>query len=133
MLLPATTALATIHPRGRELGILAGANVVMPNLSPKSVREKYALYDGKSFLTGYEFEFEAAKKSVLFDIARSGDSAESLLHTVAMDIYYGKDENEFERHRQRVMALERTGFNAAIKGYFTAPGGAEVIITPENK
>ena len=47
VLLPATTALATIHPRGRELGILAGANVVMPNLSPKCVREKYALYDGK--------------------------------------------------------------------------------------
>lgn len=34
LLLPATTALATIHPRGRELGIEAGANVVMPNLSP---------------------------------------------------------------------------------------------------
>lgn len=47
VLLPATTALATIDPRGREKGILAGANVVMPNLSPKSVREKYDLYDGK--------------------------------------------------------------------------------------
>lgn len=47
VLLPATTALATIDPRGREKGILAGANVVMPNLSPKAVREKYALYDGK--------------------------------------------------------------------------------------
>lgn len=47
VLLPATTALGTIHPRGRELGILAGANVVMPNLSPKSVRQKYMLYDGK--------------------------------------------------------------------------------------
>ena len=47
VLLPATTALGTIHPRGRELGILAGANVVMPNLSPVSVREKYMLYDGK--------------------------------------------------------------------------------------
>ncbi len=47
LLLPATTALGTIHPRGRELGILAGANVVMPNLSPKSVRKKYALYDNK--------------------------------------------------------------------------------------
>lgn len=46
-LLPATTALGTIHPRGRELGILAGANVVMPNLSPTSVRGKYLLYDGK--------------------------------------------------------------------------------------
>lgn len=47
VLLPATTALGTIHPKGRELGILAGANVVMPNLSPKSVREKYMLYDNK--------------------------------------------------------------------------------------
>ena len=47
VLLPATTALGTIHPRGRELGIEAGANVVMPNLSPVSVRKKYALYDGK--------------------------------------------------------------------------------------
>ncbi len=47
VLLPATTALGTIHPRGRELGILAGANVCMPNLSPTAVREKYALYDNK--------------------------------------------------------------------------------------
>ncbi len=47
VLLPATTALGTIHPRGRELGILSGANVVMPNLSPAGVREKYMLYDGK--------------------------------------------------------------------------------------
>lgn len=47
VLLPATTALGTIHPKGRERGILAGANVVMPNLSPVSVREKYKLYDNK--------------------------------------------------------------------------------------
>lgn len=47
VLLPATTALATIHPRGRELGIQAGANVVMPNLSPVSVRKDYQLYDNK--------------------------------------------------------------------------------------
>jgi biotin synthase len=46
-LLPATTALGTIHPLGREKGILAGANVCMPNLSPVAVREKYALYDNK--------------------------------------------------------------------------------------
>ena len=46
-LLPATTALGTIDPLGREKGILAGANVVMPNLSPTSVRKKYELYDGK--------------------------------------------------------------------------------------
>ncbi len=47
VLLPATTALGTIHPLGREKGILAGANVVMPNLSPTNVRGKYLLYDGK--------------------------------------------------------------------------------------
>jgi biotin synthase len=48
VLLPATTALATIDPKGRELGILAGANVVMPNLSPAAVRAKYLLYDNKA-------------------------------------------------------------------------------------
>lgn len=53
LLLPATTALGTIHPQGRELGILAGANVVMPNLSPVSVRKKYELYDNK-ICTGEE-------------------------------------------------------------------------------
>lgn len=47
VLIPATTALGTIHPEGREMGILAGANVVMPNLSPISVRKKYMLYDNK--------------------------------------------------------------------------------------
>ncbi len=47
LLLPATTALGSIDPNGREKGILAGANVVMPNLSPPSVRKKYALYDNK--------------------------------------------------------------------------------------
>ena len=53
VLLPATTALGTIDPRGRELGILAGANVVMPNLSPVGVRKKYDLYDNK-ICTGEE-------------------------------------------------------------------------------
>lgn len=47
VLLPSTTALGTIHPLGREKGIQAGANVVMPNLSPTAVREKYKLYDNK--------------------------------------------------------------------------------------
>ena len=47
VLLPATTALGTIHPQGRETGILSGANVVMPNLSPISVRKKYMLYNEK--------------------------------------------------------------------------------------
>ena len=47
VLLPATTALGTISLDGREQGVLAGANVVMPNLSPTSVRAKYLLYDNK--------------------------------------------------------------------------------------
>ena len=47
-LIPATTALASLSPDGRERGILAGANVVMPNLSPSSVREKYSLYNQKA-------------------------------------------------------------------------------------
>ena len=53
VLLPATTALGTIDPRGRELGVEAGANVIMPSLSPKEVRGKYLLYDGK-ICTGEE-------------------------------------------------------------------------------
>ena len=47
ILLPATTALGTIHPKGRELGILHGANVIMPNLSPREHRKDYAIYDNK--------------------------------------------------------------------------------------
>lgn len=46
-LIPATTALGTIHPQGREWGLKAGANVVMPNLSPPGVRGQYSLYDNK--------------------------------------------------------------------------------------
>ena len=47
ILLPATTALGTVSDDGREKGILSGANVIMPNLSPESVRKKYDLYDNK--------------------------------------------------------------------------------------
>lgn len=47
VLLPATTALGTINPIGREKGVLAGANVIMPNLSPTEVRKNYLLYDNK--------------------------------------------------------------------------------------
>lgn len=64
-LIPATTALGTIHPNGRELGLKAGANVVMPNLSPVDVREKYTLYDNK-LSTGDEAaeSLESLKTSV---------------------------------------------------------------------
>lgn len=47
VLLPATTALGSINPIGREKGVLAGANVIMPNLSPTEVRKNYLLYDNK--------------------------------------------------------------------------------------
>ena len=47
VLLPATTALGTLDPIGREKGLMAGANVVMPNLSPAKNRKQYELYDNK--------------------------------------------------------------------------------------
>lgn len=79
VLLPATTALGTIHPKGREKGILAGANVVMPNLSPVAVRKDYALYDNK-ICTGDEaaecrFCMENRMKQIGYEIQVSrGDS-----------------------------------------------------------
>ena len=53
VLLPATTALGTVDPNGREDGLRAGANVVMPNLSPVTHRKDYSLYDNK-ICTGEE-------------------------------------------------------------------------------
>ena len=72
VLLPATTALGTIHPQGREMGIKAGANVVMPNLSPVAVRKKYELYDNK-ICTGDESAqckncLEARMRSIGYEI-----------------------------------------------------------------
>ena len=81
VLLPATTALGTIHPKGRELGILSGANVVMPNLSPVNVREKYKIYDNK-ICTGDEaaecrYCMENRMKSIGYEVAVSrGDYIE---------------------------------------------------------
>lgn len=49
ILLPATTALGSLEAGGREKGILCGANVIMPNLSPMSERKKYSLYNNKLF------------------------------------------------------------------------------------
>ncbi len=65
ILLPSTTALGTIHPQGREMGILAGANVIMPNLSPQNTRKKYELYNNK-LISGDESaqEIENLKKSM---------------------------------------------------------------------
>ena len=59
VLLPSTTALGTAKGDGRQLGVLAGCNVVMPNLSPENVRKKYMLYDNK---IGTEFNAETGIK-----------------------------------------------------------------------
>lgn len=59
VLLPATSALGTMHPQGRERAIHAGANVVMPNLSPKDTRALYSIYDNK-LATGSEAAETAA-------------------------------------------------------------------------
>ena len=48
--LPATTALATVDSKGRQQAVLAGANVIMPNLSPAEVRDNYSLYDHKAVI-----------------------------------------------------------------------------------
>lgn len=61
VLLPATTALSTLDPRGIERGMLAGANVCMPNLTPERVRGQYALYEGKAGKCGYAGERKPAK------------------------------------------------------------------------
>jgi biotin synthase len=74
-LIPATTALGTIDPNGREAGILAGANVVMPNLSPVSVRKDYSLYDNK-ICTGDE----AAECRVCLSNRMKGIGYEILTH-----------------------------------------------------
>ena len=59
VLLPATSALGTMHPKGRERAIMAGANVVMPNLSPQDTRALYSIYNNK-LATGSEAAESAA-------------------------------------------------------------------------
>ena len=87
VLLPATTALGTIDPYGREKGILAGANVIMPNLSPVSVRGKYLLYDGK-ISTGEEAAESIARMSarmaaIGYCVVQSrGDAPDAQIHQI---------------------------------------------------
>jgi biotin synthase len=68
VLLPATTSLSTLIPDGHKKGIMAGANVIMPNLSPLNDRKKYALYDNKAFLNTEAAEGILKLKSQLSDI-----------------------------------------------------------------
>lgn len=85
VLLPATTALGTIAPDGREQGILAGANVVMPNLSPAQVREKYLLYDNK-LCTGSEAaeslkDLESRMEAIGYHVTVSRGDSLNIQHT----------------------------------------------------
>lgn len=80
VLLPATTALATLGEDGRQKGLLAGANVVMPNLSPQSVREKYALYNNK--------------KSSGSEAAEQIDKLRSLLENIGMTLAIGRGDRK---------------------------------------
>lgn len=79
VLLPATTALGTMDERGREKGLLAGANVIMPNLSPEKNRKDYSLYDNK-ISTGEEAaqSIERLKKRVesvgMYVVTQRGDA-----------------------------------------------------------
>ena len=79
VLLPATTALGTVKNGGREMGILAGGNVIMPNLSPEDVRGKYMLYNNKLITGGEAAENikllkESLAKIGCFITANRGDS-----------------------------------------------------------
>ena len=69
VLLPATTALATIDPRGYEKGILAGANVLMPDLTPPDIRKKYSIYDRKN---GFHADDENEAETILQRIRSIG-------------------------------------------------------------
>ncbi len=75
VLLPATTALGTLDPRGLEKGMMAGANVCMPNLTPDQVRGQYALYEGKG-------RGETGQRAALSDLQRR---MEALGYRIAVD------------------------------------------------
>lgn len=82
-LIPATTALATLSPTGREDAIRCGANVIMPNLSPLAVRSKYSIYDHKA-CTGCES-------------AQALKLTEDMLARIGYHIVYGRGDYEKER------------------------------------
>lgn len=73
VLLPATTALSSIDPGGREAGLRAGGNVIMPNLSPMSVRKKYSLYNNKAYILDEDAEY---RKLIEEKISKAGFEVE---------------------------------------------------------
>ena len=77
LLIPSTTALATLDSSGRRLGILAGANVIMPNVSPSEVREKYMLYNDKVRVGEGELEAELQEMGYTMTVARGDNWSQS--------------------------------------------------------
>ncbi len=83
-LIPSTTALASIAPDGRERGILAGANVVMPNLSPYNQRKKYSLYNNKASMGAEAAEGLALLEQKLNSIGYNIDYSRGDFHEVRL-------------------------------------------------
>ena len=84
VLLPATTALATISENGRNRGFEAGANVVMPNLSPQEVRGNYSLYDNK--------------KSVGAEAAQGLDTLKEIVKNAGLEPDMSRGDSRMERN-----------------------------------
>ena len=92
VLLPATTSLGTISHKGREQGILAGANVIMPNLTPVDVRKNYLLYDDKICTTDQPYDsyanVVASMESIGYEVVVSrGDSLNVEEISIDFDVY----------------------------------------------
>ncbi len=73
VLLPATTSLETLEDSGRSKGLITGANVIMPNVSPQNVRKKYMLYDNKFGTTGGAEEMKLAITNQIQEIGFNVD------------------------------------------------------------
>lgn len=65
----ATTALQVLHPDGREMALLAGANVIMPNMTESSLRGNYSLYEGKQ---GVADDATSTRDKLLENLSRMG-------------------------------------------------------------
>lgn len=84
--LPATTAMGTLHPRGRELALQRGANVVMPNVTPPKYRPFYELYPGKICLFENPRTAGSDTRSMLASLGRTvgtGPGSSRVLHRQA--------------------------------------------------
>lgn len=128
VLLPATTALGAIHPQGLERGILAGANVCMPNLTPRRVRGQYALYDGKE---------KAAGEGALEEMPEDGDADARALEDVKRRLEQIGYHVPVSRGDKRRTRLKDQGFPACpaveADGQHHADGPADGPCAPDTQ